>query len=423
MWTWILIVIAIFLLTLSMPISFTIFIISIVYLLFKGGIMVAGMRIPAGLNSFIIIAIPFFMLTGNLMNAAGVTNRIFRFTKTLIGHIPGGLGHVNVLSSLLFAGMSGSAHADAGGLGVVEIKAMREDGYDDGFTGALTSASSIVGPIMPPSIDMVIYGAIANVSVGKLFLGGIIPAILCSASLILTVFFVSKKRQYKLHPKATVKDIIFAFNNAFPALLVPVTIIGGIFSGIFSPTEASAIAILYTLILGIFVYKSLDFKIICKVILDTIQNIAVIGILLAGISMLGYIITVEQIPQQLSQFCLTYISNPIYFLLIVNIFFLFLGMFLETMAIMLLLVPVLVPTAAAMGIDLVHFGILIILNMGIGILTPPMGVSLFVVAKVGNIPFDVLAKAIWMFILPLFCILMLLTFFPQLTLFIPSLMK
>lgn len=419
---WIFAVSWILLLISSMPITFTIFIASIAYLLVNGGIMVAGLRIITGLNSFILIAIPLFMLTGNLMNATGVTDRIFRFAKAMVGHVPGGLGHVNVLASLIFAGMSGSAHADAGGLGVVEIKAMREEGYDDGFLGALTSASSIVGPIMPPSIDAVIYGAIASVSVGKLFLGGIIPAILCSGSLMILVFFISKKKHYKVHPKTSLKEKILAFIDAFPALLAPVIIIGGIFSGMFSPTEAAGVTTVYTLILSVFIYKSFSLKKLRGVLLATLRNTAVIGILLAAISLMGYIISIEQIPQRLSQLCITHIGSPIIFLLVVNFFFIFLGMFIETMAIMLLVVPILVPVAITMGIDLIHFGIIIILNMGIGILTPPMGVSLFVVARVGNIPFMLLAKSIWKFIIPLFCVLMLLTFFPQLVLFIPNLM-
>lgn len=412
----------ILLLVMSMPITFSILLVCIIYLFLNGGMLVAVQRIVMGVNSFTLLAIPLFIFAANIMNATGVTERLFRFAKVLVGHITGGLGQVNILASLLFSGMSGSAHADAGGLGKIEIQAMREEGYDDGFTGAITAASSVVGPIMPPSIPMVIYAAIANVSVGKLFIGGIIPAILCSFSLMIIVFIIARKKGYKVHPKANLKEGITAFIKAFPALLTPIIIIGGIFSGFFTPTEAAAIASLYALIIGTLVYKSLTLKKLREIIRDTLSDSAMIGFIVAAISVMGYVLAMEQVPQKISTFFITYTSNPIVFLLVVNLLLLLLGTVMETMAILLLIVPTLVPIAIALGIDPIHFGVVVVLNMMIGILSPPMGVSLFVVAKVGDIPFSLLAKSILPFIIPLFVILLMVTFSPWLVMFLPNLM-
>jgi len=407
----------------SVPITFSILVVSVIYLMANGGIMLAAQRIVAGVDSFTLLAVPFFILSGNLMNATGITNRIFRFAKSMVGHIPGGLGHVNIFASLLFSGMSGSAHADAGGLGQIEIQAMREDGYDDGFSGAITAASSVVGPLMPPSIPMVIYGAIASVSVGKLFMGGIVPALLCSASLMIIVYIIAKKKKYKIYPKTSLKEKGVSFLDALPALITPAIIIVGIFSGIFTPTEAAVVTSLYALILGVFVYRSITWSKLRTVLRETLSSAAVIGFLTAAISVMGYVLAREQIPQKIALFFINHTASPIVFLLAVNVLLLLLGTIVETMAILLLVVPILVPVAAALGIDPVHFGVVVTMNMMIGILTPPMGVSLFVVAKVGNIPFPVLARSIIPFIIPLFIVLLLLMFFPQLVMFLPGLMR
>jgi len=388
-----------------------------------GGIMLCAQRLVAGVDSYTLLAVPFFIFSGNLMNATGITDRIFTFAKTCVGHIPGGLGHVNVLASLLFSGMSGSAHADAGGLGQIEIQAMREEGFDDGFSGAITAASSVVGPLMPPSIPLVIYGAIASVSVGKLFLGGVFPAILVSVSLMIYVYFYAKKRHYKTYPKSTFSERWNAFVKAFPALLTPIIIIGGIFSGIFTPTEAAAVTSFYALILGIFVYKTFSLSVMRKVFKDTLSNAAVIGFLTAAISLMGYVLAREQIPQKIAMFFLRYTSNPIVFLLAVDLLLVILGCVIETMAIQLLVIPMLVPVAIALGIDPVHFGVVVTMNMMIGILTPPMGVSLFVVSKISGIPFKTLAKSILPMFIPLTIVLLLLIFFPQIVMFLPNLMR
>ena len=407
----------------GMPITFSLLAVSLIYLLLKDGILIIAQRAVAGVDSFVLLAVPFFIFSGNLLNATGITDRIFKFAKCFVGHIPGSLGHVNILASLVFSGMSGSAHADAGGLGQIEIEAMREEGYDDGFTGAITAASSVVGPLMPPSIPMVIYGAIASVSVGKLFLGGIIPALLCSLTLMVLVYFISKRRNYPIYPKASWKERWEAFVDALPPLFTPVIIIGGIFSGLFTPTEAAVITSCYALFLGVVVYRTLTWKKLIKVIRATLSSSVVIGFIVASISVMGYVLAREQIPQKIAEFVIRNTSSPIVFMLSFNLLLLLLGTVIETMAILLLVVPIFVPIAASLGIDPVHFGVVVVMNMMIGILSPPMGVSLFVVSKVGNIPFPLLAKSILPFIVPLFIVLLLLIFFPPLVMFIPNLIK
>ena len=407
----------------GMPITFSLLAVSLIYLLLKDGILIIAQRAVAGVDSFVLLAVPFFIFSGNLLNATGITDRIFKFAKCFVGHIPGSLGHVNILASLVFSGMSGSAHADAGGLGQIEIEAMREEGYDDGFTGAITAASSVVGPLMPPSIPMVIYGAIASVSVGKLFLGGIIPALLCSLTLMVLVYFISKRRNYPIYPKASWKERWEAFVDALPPLFTPVIIIGGIFSGLFTPTEAAVITSCYALFLGVVVYRTLTWEKLIKVIRATLSSSVVIGFIVASISVMGYVLAREQIPQKIAEFVIRNTSSPIVFMLSFNLLLLLLGTVIETMAILLLVVPIFVPIAASLGIDPVHFGVVVVMNMMIGILSPPMGVSLFVVSKVGNIPFPLLAKSILPFIVPLFIVLLLLIFFPPLVMFIPNLIK
>ena len=413
----------ILLLGMGMPITFSLLAVSLIYLLLKDGILIIAQRAVAGVDSFVLLAVPFFIFSGNLLNATGITDRIFKFAKHFVGHIPGSLGHVNILASLVFSGMSGSAHADAGGLGQIEIKAMREEGYDDGFTGAITAASSVVGQLMPPSIPMVIYGAIASVSVGKLFLGGIIPALLCSFSLMVLVYFMSKRRNYPIYPKASWKERWEAFVDALPPLFTPVIIIGGIFSGLFTPTEAAVITCCYALFLGGVVYRTLTWGKLLQVIRETLSSSVVIGFIVASISVMGYVLAREQIPQKIAEFVMRNTSSPLVFMLSFNLLLLLLGTVIETMAILLLVVPIFVPIAASLGIDPVHFGVVVVMNMMIGILSPPMGVSLFVVSKVGNIPFPLLAKSILPFIVPLFIVLLLLIFFPPLVMFIPNLVK
>ncbi|MCC2520971.1 ABC transporter permease [Vibrio coralliilyticus] len=408
------------LLAVGMPVAFTLYVVSIIYLLMNGGIALAPQKIIAGLNSFPLLAVPFFIFSGLLMNSAGITDKMFKFARDLTGHFTGSLGHVNVMASLLFSGMSGSAHADAGGLGQLEIKAMRDEGYDDGFSGAITAASSVIGPLMPPSIPMVIYGVMSGASVGALFLAGVVPALLCAGALMLMVYAIAKKKGYPVYPRASFKTICYSFKDAALALLTPVLIIGGIFSGIVTPTEAAVVASLYAMFLGFFVYRELTIKRFIELVHETINTSAVIGFLIGGVSLFGYVIIKEDIPLKAAELFLQVTDSPLIFLLLVSVMLFILGAFIETLALLLILIPILLPITAQLGIDPVHFGVVVVLNMMLGILTPPMGVSLFVVAKVGNIPYETLARSVLIFLVPLIAVLLMIIFFPQLVMFLPN---
>ena len=411
-----------FLLFAGMPVGFSLIVIAVAFLWIDGnGLAFAPQRMAAGLNSFPLLAVPFFVLTGHLMNSAGVTERLFTFARTLVGHITGSLGHVNVMASLLFSGMSGSAVADAGGLGQLEIKAMRDEKYDDDFAGAVTAASAIIGPLVPPSIPMVIYGVTANASVGRLFLAGVVPGVLCAAALMTLIYFIARKRGYPKYPMARLGEAWRALKRAALALLTPVIIIGGIFGGLFSPTEAAAVAALYALFLGTVVYRELSWRDLGAVLRDTVNTTAAVGIIVAGVSVFGWVIAREQVPQQATELFLSLSDDPIVLLLLVNLLLLVLGTFIESLALLLLVVPVLVPVALQFDIDPVHLGVVIVMNLMVGILTPPMGVALFVVAKVADIPFGVLAKAILPFLIPIVAVLLLITLVPDLVLFLPEL--
>ncbi|MGF1777387.1 TRAP transporter large permease [Vibrio nomapromontoriensis] len=408
------------LLAVGMPVAFTLYVVSIIYLMVNGGIALAPQKVIAGLNSFPLLAVPFFIFSGLLMNSAGITDKMFKFARDLTGHLTGSLGHVNVLASLLFSGMSGSAHADAGGLGQLEIKAMRDEGYDDGFAGAITAASSVIGPLMPPSIPIVIYGVMSGASVGALFLAGIVPALLCAAALMVMVYLIAKKKGYPVYPRASFRTIAYSFKDASLALFTPVLIIGGIFSGIVTPTEAAVVASLYAMFLGFVVYRELTFKRFIELVHETINTSAVIGFLIGGVGLFGYVIIKEDIPLKAAELFLQVTDSPLVFLLLVSIMLFILGAFIETLALLLILVPILLPITVNLGIDPVHFGIVVVMNMMLGILTPPMGVSLFVVAKVGNIAYETLAKSVLIFLVPLIFVLGLIILFPEMVLFLPN---
>lgn len=407
----------------GMPVGFTLIVASVAYMLVQGhGLNFAAQRMVAGLNSFPLLAIPFFILTAQLMNTSGVTDRIFTFAKAMVGHVSGGLGHVNIMASLMFSGMSGSAVADAAGLGQLEIKAMRDSGFDAQFSGSLTAASAIIGPLVPPSIPLVIYGVVANTSIGGLFLGGLVPGVMCALALMIMVYVMAKMRNYPKERRASLHHLVVSFLRALAPLLTPIIIIGGIFAGIFSPTEAAVVAACYALFLGTVVYRELTIPKLIAVMRETVSHTAAVGLLMMGVSLFGYVLAREQVPQHVASFFLSYSNDPLTFLLLVNVMLLLLGTFIEAMAILLLIVPVLVPAALAYGIDPVHFGVLIIMNLMIGILTPPMGVALFVVSKVAGIPFRLLATGIIPFLLPLIGVLALITVFPQLVTFLPDLL-
>lgn len=382
----------------------------------------AAEKLVSSLDSFPLLSVPFFILTGILMNTGGITERIFNFAKALLGHYRGGMGHVNIGASLIFSGMSGSALADAGGLGQLEIKAMRDAGYDDDICGGITAASCIIGPLVPPSIAMIIYGVIANQSIAKLFIAGFVPGVLVTIALMVMNYYVSKKRGYPRSPKATLAERCQAFKKAIWAVLTPILIIGGIFSGMFTPTEAAVVAALYSIIIGMFVYKELTLK---KLFQSCVEAIAITGVtvlMVMTVTFFGDMIAREQVAMRIAEFFVSVADSPVMVLVMINLLLLFLGMFIDALALQFLVLPMLIPIAMHFGIDLIFFGVMTTLNMMIGILTPPMGMALFVVARVGNMPVSVVAKGVLPFLVPIFITLVLMTIFPQIITFIPNLL-
>jgi tripartite ATP-independent transporter DctM subunit len=336
--------------------------------------------------------------------------------------VRGGLGHVNVLASLFFSGMSGSALADAGGLAKMEIEAMKRGGYEEEFAGAVSASSALIGPLVPPSIVMVLYGVIADASIGKLFLGGIVPGFLCAAALMALVSWYAARRNYPREPKATWGEVRARFVRSFPALMTPLVIIGGIFSGFFSPTEAAAITVLYAVLIDLLFYRELTLARLWDAIYETAATAASIGTIVAGVSLLAFVLAREQAPQQVAALFLAHADGPAQFLIAVIALIFILGCFVESLVILLIVVPILVPIAAGFGIDPIHFGIIVVMNLMIAILTPPMGMALFVIAQVADIPFQKLAWAVLPWILPPFAVMVLVCLFPVLATGLPSLM-
>lgn len=375
-----------------------------------------------GVNSQTLLAVPFFVLAGNLMNGGGVTTRIFDFAASMIGHRKGGLAHVNVLASLIFSGMSGSALADAGGLGQLEIKSMKDAGFDEGFAGGITAASCIIGPLVPPSTPLIIYAVLANQSVEKLFMAGFLPGLLTTAALMVMCSILSHKRNYPSEPKRSWSYRANSFKKSFWALLTPVIILVGIFTGYFTPTEAAVVAALYTMILGFFVYKELNLKSFFKICLDSIKTSGTIVLMILGVTLFQFVISREQMPQAIATFFTSHVDSKLALLLMINIVLLILGTCIDALPLQMILVPILLPAVLAYGINPIHFGVVVIFNLMIGILTPPMGTALFVVARVGNMQFKTLMKGVLPFLIPLVITLILLNVFPEITLLLPRLL-
>lgn len=382
--------------------------------------MTVVQRITQASNSFTMIAAPFFILMGNLMNTGGVTRKMFRFANEIVGNVPGGMGHANVLCSALFAGMSGTAVADAGGLGNIEIEAMREIGYDDDFSCAVTAASSVLGPIIPPSLPMVIMAVTVGASVGRCFVGGIIPGILIASALCILVGYYAKKRCYPRNARPTLRTLWKAFKDAALALLSPVILFAAIYTGIVTTTEAALIAAFYSLIIGVLAYKDLKIKDIPKVMLATCETTGVVLSIVMCANIFGYILTIAQIPQAITA-VLTGISSKFVFLIVINLFLLFVGCFMEGTAAILILGPILVPAMIQMGVSETQACLIMIVNLMIGVITPPVGVVLYVTSNVAKVSANRVIKATIPFLIPLFIVLLIITFVPAVTNFLPNL--
>jgi tripartite ATP-independent transporter DctM subunit len=382
-----------------------------------GGIV--PQKIAQSAFSFPLLAAPLFILMGNIMNSAGITERIFAFATACVGWLRGGLCHANILASVIFAGMSGSAVADAGGVGTLEIKAMKDEGYDPETAAAITAASATIGPIIPPSLPMVIYGVSADVSIGRLFLAGVIPGALMALALMLMVTEVARRKNLPRHPFPGLADLWIAYRRAHWALMTPVILFGGMMAGIFTPTEAAAVATVYALFLGLFVYRDFSIADLPRICRDTVETTGVVLALLMTAAALGWCLSISRIPQTLGPQIVAAVGDPLMFLLAVNILLLVVGCFMEALAAMLILIPILAPAALALGVDPVQFGLIFVLNLMIGTITPPVGVVLFITSRIAGISFEAMSKAIIPWLIPLLAVLVAITVWPPLTTWLP----
>jgi tripartite ATP-independent transporter DctM subunit len=375
-----------------------------------------------GLATFPLLAIPLFMLAGNLMNEGGLTPDLVQFARKLLGHIRGGLGMATVLACAIFAAISGAAVATAVAIGVVMIPAMKKAGYDEGVAAALTSTASCLGPIIPPSIPFIIYGVTANVSIAGLFLGGVLPGLVLAGLLMVYMYFVARKHDYPRDAKTPGRELAVAAWKALPALFMPVLIMGGILSGMFTPTEAAGVTVLYAAVMGAFYYRKLTFKSLPKVLLASGLESGMVMLLISMSEPFAWFVAVDQIPQMLVVWISSVTTSPYMVLLLVNIFLILLGIPMETAPALVIVTPVLAPIAAAVGIDPIHMGVVICLNLVLGLITPPVGAVLFAVCGMANMSLDRLSRAIWPPFLVSMAALVIVTYIPWLCTFLPKLL-
>ncbi len=379
-------------------------------------------RMFAGIDSFPLMAVPFFILAGDLMNRGGTTARIIAFADSLVGHIRGGLAHANVLASMIFAGISGSAVADTSAIGSIMIPSMEKSGYDVDFSAAVTATSSVIGPIIPPSIIMVIYGVSVNVSVGGLFAAGFIPGILMGIALMIVIYRVSKKRNSPRSEGFSSKRVAHEFRSSIWALMAPIIILGGILGGVFTPTEAAAVAVIYSFFVGKFVFREIEWRDLPAILFQSGITTGAVLLIISMANVFAWVVAANQIPVKLSSMFLSATSNPYVFLLIVNILLLIVGMFMETGAAIILLAPILAPIAVKLGIHPLHFGFMMVLNLAIGMATPPVGVCLFVSCGITGLSLERVSAASMRFVAALLGVLLLVTYGAPISLFLPKML-
>lgn len=404
------------------PIAYAILVASFAYLAASGqSIGISGKILLDGLyQSFILLAVPLFIIAANIMNAGSVSDRLLQFCVALVGRFRGGLGHVNILSSLVFSGMSGSAIADAAGIGKMIIDMMVKSGhYTRGYAAAITAASATIGPIIPPSIPMVLYALVSNTSIGFLFLGGIVPGLMMGAMLMAMNAWISHRRGFAKHEPVPLREFPALTINAGPALLMPAILLYGIYGGVTTPTEAAAVAAFYALILATIFYRSLSFRNFYEILVTSARSSAAVGLIIGGALILNYIVASENIPTVVANALVDFDVHPLVFLLAVNVLLLVLGCFLDASTIILVIIPLFIPTCRALGIDLVHFGVVAVVNCMIGLITPPYGILLFVINAVTRIPLAEIIREIWLFLAALMVALQLLILIPDITLMLP----
>lgn len=407
------------------PVVYAVLIPSIAYVLIEDlPVTLLAQRVTYALDSFPLVAVPLFIFVGNLMNMAGITDRIFNFANTLCGRIHGGLAQVNIVGSLIFSGISGAALADVAGLGRVEIKAMRERGFDAPFAAAVTASSSLLGPIFPPSIPLIVYGSVTSVSIVQLLLAGILPAVVCTVFLMIAAGLVAVRAGYPRAPRwPTPREAWDATLPAVPALLAPFLIIVGMLAGIFTPTEAAAVAAVYVLFVGFAVHREMTWRHVLDAALLSARNTAAILIIVAAAAMFGWILAVEEIPQRFSALVTGLSRDPLTLLVLANLIFFVAGMFLDSTTATLLIVPIVAPPLVAAGIDPVHLGLVVVFNLMIGLLTPPMGLALFLIADIAEVSMRDLLRALIPFYVPLIATQVVITVWPAVVLVVPEMIR
>lgn len=407
----------------GMPIAFGIFSSTIYYLLFSGQsreMLSFSARMISASDSYVLLAVPFFMLAAELMNESKITDRIFNFARALVGHIPGGLGHVNIVASMIFAGMSGSGLADTAGLGKVEIKAMKDGGYDPAFSAAVTASSAIIGPIIPPSICMVVGAVVTNTSVGKMLVGGIIPGCMMGLGLMFVVYFLSKKRGYPKGERVTAKQLWHQFVGTGPALLTPFILVGGILTGIFTPTEAAAVACLYAMILAIFFYRAFGLKRLFRIFINVGTGTGALLFVMSAASALGTLAARAQVPQNLMSAVTSVTTNPTITMFIIVGILILLGMIMEDLSLLVIMGPLLLPVVLKLGINPVHFGVIMVLTLQLAMITPPVGMGFYITCNLAKVDALAYSKEILWFVMVLIVVVILMVLIPSLVTFLPD---
>jgi tripartite ATP-independent transporter DctM subunit len=420
--TWFLLVGLLVLLALNVPVAFAMLTTSILYLAITQEVpmIVVAQQVGAGTDKFLLLAIPFFFLAAEFMNTGGIMHRLVDLASAMVGHVRGGLGHVNVVASMLFAGMSGSAVADAAGMGRIEIEMMRKSGYPLAFSGAITAASATIGPVIPPSIPFVVYGSLAGVSVGKLFLAGVLPGVAMGLFLMGSVWVLAGRRSFPTATWAGFGHLGRRFIRSLPVLMLPLIILGGIFSGVFTATESAIVAAAYALLVGLLL-REIGVADIVPILIRVGTDTARIMMIVVAATLYSWILAREGAPQAVAGSFLALTDHPWLLLLLINVLLLLLGCFMEPLPIMVIVVPTMLPLVQALGIDLVHFGVVVTLNLMIGLITPPIGIVMFTVMQITKLPIERFARAIWPFFIALLLVLALVTYVPGLVLFLPEL--
>ena len=421
MTTMILVISFVFFLAIGVPIAFVLGLTPLVTMIVQGGtpLILVAQRIFTGMDNTVLMAIPFFILAGNIMSHGGMTHQLVTFCKVLVGWLRGGLAYINVVISMIFAGITGAAVADTSAIGSILIPAMQREGYDTDFSAAVTATSSTIGPVIPPSIPFIIYGVLGEVSIASLFLAGLVPGILLGLFMMAVVAIYAHKRKYPKEKLPTLKAALSSFYEAALVLIMPLIILGGILTGIFTPTESACIAVFYALFIGLVVHRDIKLKDLPKILIETGVTSSLVMLVIGMASIFAWVLASEQVPQMVTEAMLSITQNKILILLLMNIALLIIGTFMETAASLIILTPVLLPLMISIGVDPLHFGVILVLNLVIGLTTPPVGVCLFIACSIANTRLERVSRAIIPFLLSSIAVLLLATYWEWLILAVP----